>query len=283
MNRIWSAFFLASLGVSLTLSAPARADIAPPREKALRPSPSLVSHRAVYDLRLIDNGGAKAPVAASGRILFEFSNACNSYVQTLKQAIDLEATGGERKLTDSISTTSENADGGDFRFRSSRSDEGGGGVFGRAQRGAHGLSIALTRPLPYQRAVDGDVLFPTQHIAAIIAAARRGDKVFVAKVFDGSDDGKKIFDVTTVIGPARAHADSDRGAHAAGLNGLKRWPVAVAYYPQDRRDGPPDYVLSFDLYENGVSSHLKLDYGDFAMSGELVQIAFPPAIDCDKK
>lgn len=261
---------------------PARADMAPPAEKMLRPT-FLVSHRAIYDLRLIDGGGAKAPAAASGRILFDFANACDSYVQTLKQAIDLEPNDGERKLSASMSTTSENIDGGDFRFKSSRSDDAGGDVFGSARRGADGVLIALSRPAPFRRAAEGDILFPSQHLAAIIAAARRGEKIFLAKVFDGSDDGRKIFDVATVIGPPRRDADHDRGAKDPALTGLTRWPVAVSYFPQDRRDGAPDYVLSFDLYENGVSSHLKLDYGDFALRGELVDIAFPPAMNCGAK
>lgn len=266
----------------LAIAAPSYADMTPPAQKTLSP-PGLVSHRAVYDLRLIEGGGAKAPVSASGRILFDFANACDSYVQTLRQAIDLEPNEGERKLTDSMSTTSETVDGGDFRFKTSRSDEVGGDVFGSARRGADGVAIALSRPAPFRRAADGDVLFPSQHIAALIAAARRGDKILLAKVFDGSDDGRKIFDVTAVIGPPRADPDSDRGARQRGLDDLVRWPVAVSYFPQERRDGPPDYVLSFDLYENGVSSHLKLDYGDFALAGELVDLAFPPAIGCGKK
>ena len=31
----------------------------------------------------------------------------------------------------------------------------------------------------------------------------------------------------------------------------------------------PVYRISFELYENGVSRDLKLDYGDFALRGEL--------------
>ncbi len=63
-------------------------------------------------------------------------------------------------------------------------------------------------------------------------------------------------------------------------SGLQRWPVALSYFPAGQRDGTPEYVLSFNLYENGVSSRLKLDYGDFVLTGELTGIEFPPAAKC---
>ncbi len=42
-------------------------------------------------------------------------------------------------------------------------------------------------------------------------------------------------------------------------------------------DQTPAYTISFDLYENGVSRALKLDYGDFALRGELKSLDVSPA------
>ena len=74
--------------------------------------------------------------------------------------------------------------------------------------------------------------------------------------------------------------DPDKGAQIPALRNQTRWPVAVAYFSPNRKDGLPDYVLSFNLYENGVSTGLRLDYGDFVLSGELARIEFPPAAKC---
>ena len=54
---------------------------------------------------------------------------------------------------------------------------------------------------------------------------------------------------------------------------LKRWPVTVSYYDRDARskDGEqtPVYAMSFELFENGVSRALVLDYNDFVISGAM--------------
>ncbi|MGO8738451.1 EipB family protein [Rhodoblastus sp.] len=257
-------------------ASPAAAQIKPPSSQPV----TLVSHRALYDLRLADASGAKAPAAASGKIAFDFSSDCGGYNQTLRQVVDLEPDEGEAHISDTRTTTFEDAAGADFSFSTARPAGEGGELDGHAERGAKSVSIALSRPEPFRLSTQTDLLFPTQHIARIIEAARRGEKVLVARVYDGSDDGKRIYNVTTIIGKPRRGPDADRGAQGPGFAKMTRWPVSVAYFPADRRDGLPNYALSFNLYENGVSTGLKLDYGDFALIGELTRIEFPPATKC---
>ncbi|WP_298352243.1 cell envelope integrity EipB family protein [Rhodoblastus sp.] len=246
------------------------------------PPVTLVSHRAIYDLRLADATGAKAPADASGKIAFDFSSECGGYNQTLRQVVDLAPGEGEARISDTRSTTFEDSAGADFSFSTERSAGEGGEVDGHAERSAKGVAIALSRPQPVRLSAQSDVLFPTQHLARIIEAARRGEKVLVARLYDGSDDGKRIYNVTAIIGKPARGPDADRGAQVAKFRDLTRWPVSVAYFPEDRRDGLPEYTLSFDLYENGVSAGLKLDYGDFALRGEMIRIEFPPATKCGR-
>ena len=125
------------------------------------------------------------------------------------------------------------------------------------------------------------MLFPTQHLRRIIAAAEHGDKILSADIFDGSETGKKLFHTLTVIGAPLTDAPDDPAGRAEALKGLRRWPVVISYF-EDGKD-QPDYVLSSDLYENGVSRALKLDYGDFVLAGALDQITVaPPAAPCTK-
>ncbi len=243
-------------------------------------APPLVSHKAIYELRLLEGAGTKAPAGASGRIAFDFSSACEGYAQTLRQVVDMQPQEGERQVTETRTTTYEDAHGADFRFNIASEGSKDEEVDGHAERARGALSIALTRPKPFTISADNDVLFPTQHIEKVIDAARKGEKIFLARIYDASDDGRKIFDVTAIIGAAEKTPDADKGAQTGNLRGMQRWPVALAYFPPDQRDGVPDYVLSFNLYENGVSSGLKLDYGDFVLSGELTEIEFPTPAKC---
>jgi hypothetical protein len=63
---------------------------------------------------------------------------------------------------------------------------------------------------------------------------------------------------------------------------LRRWPVTISYFDSAKKDAAPEYVLSFDLYENGVSGSLKLDYGTFALAAQLTQFELLPSAPCAK-
>jgi len=96
-------------------------------------------------------------------------------------------------------------------------------------------------------------------------------------VYDGSEKGEKIYNTLTVIGHVIApneRVPTDAAAGKEALAGLKRWPVTVSYFDQASKSGEqaPVYAIKFELYENGISRALVLDYNDFAISGELTSL-----------
>ena len=99
----------------------------------------------------------------------------------------------------------------------------------------------------------------------IIESARAGGSTLQARVFDGSDTGSKIYDTMTVIGKVGAGPAED-ASNSEALKGLARWPVTISYFDAAKKDSAAEYILTFDLYENGVSGSLKLDYGAFALA-----------------
>jgi hypothetical protein len=142
------------------------------------------------------------------------------------------------------------------------------------------MSIDLKSPRPTRRDVDASPLFPTDQVRKLIAAARDGKTTFQAKVFDGSATGQKIYDTLTVIAPAATAAPADEALRDSAMKDVRRWPVVVSYFEDGKPDGAPNYVLSFDLYENGVSGNLKLDYGDFVLAGPMTKLDLLPVKDC---
>jgi hypothetical protein len=58
--------------------------------------------------------------------------------------------------------------------------------------------------------------------------------------------------------------------------------VVISYFDEAATDSAPEYTLSFDLYENGVSGSLKLDYGSFALQAHLRKLELLPASACAK-
>jgi hypothetical protein len=155
-------------------------------------------------------------------------------------------------------------------------------VVGTATRGADGdLRVVLTKPKAQTLDFGHEVLFPTQHIEHLIEAAKRGGGAMQARVYDGSDTGAKIFATMSVIGK-EATKPAEDAETASALSGIRRWPVVVSYFNEAATDAPPEYTLSFDLYENGVSGSLKLDYGAFALRARLRKLEILPATACAK-
>jgi len=68
---------------------------------------------------------------------------------------------------------------------------------------------------------------------------------------------------------------------AAPLQSLSSWPVTIGYYSaEDDNSETPLYQINFDMYENGVSNSLVMDYGSFALSGKLAHLELLKAETC---
>ena len=253
---------------------------------AATPPIPLAVHRAVYDLTLLRSTGTKGPTGARGRIAFDFSgSACEGYSQTFRQLTELQPAEGETRVSDMHSATFEDASDSTFAFAMQTSVDGGAAelVEGRAAHGSGGPLVAeLTKPTRGRFDLDADAVFPTAHLQRIIAAARAGEKILQVKVYDGSETGRKIYDTTTVIGRAIEGPAIETAAHIPTLDNMRRWPVTISYFESGKKDQPPSYALSFDLYENGISRALRLDYGDFVLAGEIVTLELLPTKTCGR-
>ncbi len=263
-----------------TVATAARAEVALP----------LASHRAIYEISLASTDSnrlpsGQTPVAASGLIAYEFRGSpCEGYASNFRQLTELQRNEGEPLSSDIRAITFEDGEGKTLKFQidSQGPDESTPSVAGSAARGDAGAAtVKITKPTPESLEIGGDVLFPTQHIERIIAKAKEGGGALEARVYDGSDTGKKVFATLTIIGK-EAKTPGPDAATAEALGKMRRWPVSVSYFDEAAKDAPPEYILSFDLYENGVSGTLKLDYGAFALTATLSKLEWLPTPACAK-
>lgn len=249
----------------------------------------LAPHRAVYELSLVKGGGPRGIESARGRIVMEFTgDACEGYASKYRQVTVLESGETGTKTSDLRNITFEEGSGQSFRFKTesllngSPKDE----VDGDAQQRPEGtIAVRLKEPKRESLTFSGAPLFPTEHMKRLIAAARKGETTLTVKVYDGSDDGRKVYDTLGVIG-RRIEPGADEGVEAASrqeaLSKLARWPVTLSYFAQESGDPTPVYVLSFELYENGVSRALRLDYGSFTLKGDIHSLELLPASSCQR-
>jgi envelope integrity protein B len=237
-------------------------------------------HQAMYDLSLVKSRGSSSINSARGRILYNFSgNACEGYTSEFRQVSELEVGEGKTTLSDLRSTSWEDGAGKSYRFKiDSRMNDGASSpVDGIAERTGDQITVKLKQPEVKSFTLDGSTVFPTEQIQRIIAAAKDGKSILELTVYDGSDNGEKVYNTLSVIGHDvtgdKRNASSDASTSNDQMKSMTRWPVTVSYYDRDARkkDGEetPVYSMSFELFENGVSRALVLDYNDFVISGAL--------------
>jgi EipB-like len=275
-----------ALGTVIVAAALALVGLGVRHATALPPGSELASHRAIYELKLAQTRGNSA-VAARGRILYDFSgNACEGYALQFRQVSELDNGEGKVTLSDLRSTTWEDGAAKKFIFKSQNylNETLLDSVDGQAERQRDKVAVTLNQPAAKTFDLEAGMVFPTDHMRRIIAAAREGKNILELPVYDGSEKGEKVYDTLTVIGaeiaPERVPNDAAAGKQA--LAGLKRWPVTVSYFDKTARSGDqaPVYAIKFEVYENGVSRALMLDYNDFAISGELTSIELRDTAPC---
>jgi hypothetical protein len=239
-----------------------------------------LAHQALYELNLVKSRGSNSINSARGRILYNFSgSACEGYTSEFRQVSELDSGEGKLTLSDLRSTSWEDGAGKSYRFKidARMNDADSSPVDGVAERTGDHITVKLKQPEAKTFTLDGSTVFPTEQIQRIIAAAKDGKSLLELTVYDGSDNGEKIYNTLTVIGQPipgdRTIAEPDPSTTNDQMKSLTRWPVTVSYYDRDAKakDGEqtPVYAMSFELFENGVSRALMLDYNDFVISGAM--------------
>jgi EipB-like len=182
-------------------------------------------------------------------------------------------------LSDLRSTSWEDGAGKSYRFKidSRMNDTDSSPVDGVAERTGDQVTVKLKQPVVKTFTLDGSTVFPTEQIRRIIQAAREGKSVLELMVYDGSDNGEKVYNTLSVIGQPipgdKTTATPDPSTESDAMKSMTRWPVTVSYFDRDAKakegEQTPVYAMSFELYENGVSRALVLDYNDFVIAGAL--------------
>jgi hypothetical protein len=248
----------------------------------------LQPHRAVYDLSLDKASDRSGITGITGRMVYEFNgSACEGYTVQFRFVTQI-STNDISRLTDQQTTTFEDAQGKTFSFvtKSFVDQALDKEVKGTATRDPNGLKVALDKPQKNSFEL-GATQFPTQHLVELIGKAEKGETFYETSLFDGSEDADKVMTTTVIVGKRLETAKDDPERPAlATLAADKVWPVDIAYFDESKKDGGedlPEYRISFKLHENGITRDLVMDYGDFSMTGKLVNLSlFDQASNCNQ-
>jgi hypothetical protein len=245
----------------------------------------LVPHRAVYDLVLDGGKASKNVESARGRIAFDFTgDACDGYALSFRQVTQLQSGEGGPRVIDARTTSFEAGDGASYRFKTESSASGTPTetVDGIATRKDGGYEVKLTVPKPETHREAVAALFPNAQMKAVIQAARAGQATLNVRLYDGANGGKDVYETLSVIGRKIEAKPSETPLQRPEFESLARWPVTMSYFKVGSGETTPSYTISFELYENGVTGAVRLDYGSFALRGTLTRLDLLPQAACAK-
>ncbi|MGB3643338.1 MAG: cell envelope integrity EipB family protein [Mesorhizobium sp.] len=277
--RVKRLAFCAVLVSSAAVTAPALA------------VPVLQAHRAVYDLSLDKASDRSGITGITGRMVYEFNGSpCDGYTVNFRFVTQI-ATGDSSRVSDQQTTTYEDAKGKTFSFvtKSFIDQALDKEVKGTATRKDKGVEVDLDKP--EKKIIQlAPTQFPTQHLEELIGKAEKGEHFYETNLFDGSEDADRVMTTSIVVGKKAEVDKNDPELPAlAKLGKDKYWPVDIAYFDLSQKESGeevPQYRISFKLHENGLTRDLTMDYGEFSMTGKLVNLALfdsAPKKACNNK
>jgi EipB-like len=252
---------------------------------------SFVPHRAIYQLEIDRTTAGSGVTDVNGRIVYELTgSACEGFTQNMRFVTVTSNSEGSSQTTDLRTSSWEGVPSKKLRFNSSTyyNDQLTEQARGSAER--KGISevpsVDLAKPEKKTFALEQPVYFPMQHSAALINAARSGKTHFAADLYDGSEKGAKIYATSAIIGQRVAPGASKSLAGLKGgeaLDAVPSWPVSISYFSKGNlahKDELPLYEMSYRFHENGVTSEIVLDYGEYAMKGQLKELVMLDPSPC---
>ena len=250
---------------------------------ALAGPSDLVPHRAVYDLSLKEASERSGIDNMRGRMVYEFNGSqCDGYTVQFRFVTQID-TGEAVRVTDQQTTTYEDIRDHRFDFvtKSYVNDSLDHEIKGTAN--VEGTDLKVDLDQPKKEEIDlSPALFPTEHLLELLEKAEAGDTFYQSRIYDGSDEADESLMTTTVIGKEQsAQADDPELAKAKPLEKERFWPVSISYFNEEGEGaGLPIYSIAFKLYRNGITRDLTMDYGEFALEGELAELEYLDAEPC---
>lgn len=251
---------------------------------------SLQPHRAVYDVSLAEASPGAGIADVTGRLVFELSGGdCEGYVVNSRFVTRMTDRDGTVRVTDLRSASFETMAPARFEFMNQTFSDSRKlvEVKGSAEARADGLRVKRTTPKPATLTLDR-ALFPTAHTQLILQAARAGEKVLEAPVYDGGDTADTVYDTTTVIGAGQTGLPGAGPGERTALSAvedagdLTAWRLVISYFDPASAagDATPMQEMAFTMLENAVSYDVTFNYDSFALSGTLSELKLEPAPDC---
>jgi hypothetical protein len=234
----------------------------------------MVPHRALYSMTLASADSTSGVIGARGAMQYRFADGCDGWTVETRTYLRIAYDHGSEVESTWSFITWESKDGLRYRFRINQARDGRTieDTRGEAELEARDGPGVVWYTKPEREAVDlpAGTLFPTDHLARMLAAATAGEKRFVRPMYDGSgEEGPDL--LSAVIAPI-APAERPGQAKAAGLAPSPAWHIRLAFFPQDAKDAAPVFEIGVRYRADGIAEWVEQDFGDFILDLQPTEI-----------
>jgi hypothetical protein len=225
----------------------------------------LVPHRALYTVSLEKGIANSAVSSADGIMSVAMEKTCDGWIYTQELKTVIQPVEGNSIQQVAFFTSWESLDGLEYTF-ASRSVQNGNfsELRGTASLEADGSGgrARFSKPISQEVDLPKGTMFPVSHTVRLLDEMRSGARFFSRIVFSGSDDLQPEL-INAFIGDAILPTEHDTGK-LGNLGDRTGWPLSLAFFPLASDTGIPSFELQVLQLDNGISSNMLMDFGDFA-------------------
>ncbi len=232
---------------------------------------NIVSHKALYDIKLISKKSGANISNISGKMFYEVKRSCDAWITSQRFDSLYEYPQLPLIRMSSDISTYESFDGREFNFTLQRRQDG---VIFEEIRGKADINkviYSIPKGLIYK--LPKGTLFPVAHTIEVLKKIKNGEKLYNATIFDGSDI-KGPLDINTIIlSESSKHIDvesSNKNIDTKLLNN-KSWNIRLAFFPLNSVE-TSDYEMAIIFHENGVISKMISNYDNFSVAYSLIAL-----------
>jgi hypothetical protein len=249
----------------------------------------LQPHLAIYDLALKRSTDRLGLTGVNGRLAIEVSGSeCQHWTVNFRMVSQFQNEDESQRLLDTRSLTEEAANGKSLDVEQQNYVDGNldsESKITAAKKPDGSVQGTILKPQEEAFQLAAGTVFPVGHLQRLIETAERGERRDKSIVFDGTE-GTKAYTAITFLGGEREKGSQRTALQApAGteLKKVKAWPATISYYDLakgDNNDGTPSFEILVEMFENGVSGDMVIDYGDYALNAKLAELKLKPYEVC---
>lgn len=238
-------------------------------------APQILSHAAIYDVRLSAAIGPNAPSGLSGSMIYAVRDTCDGFQQDSTLDVTIRSReGGQSPLRQSFASfESKDQNSSTFRVRVSSAGREVDDYSGEIDLQGRDRAMTYNRPEGDERVSHYDLkrgaVLSLAFTDEVIELAKAG-KPFISRVVADGLLENGPHRISAVIG-RRLDQVSDV-SDPDDLLSAPAWPIQLAYYPEDDPSELPSEEMRVEIYEGGIVGKISQDMGDYTVVTSLVDV-----------